>query len=235
MRSIFVIFFVLLVRCGVPRYTGCVQNPSFTLEQQLTRDGFSIIAGADEAGRGAWAGPIVAAAVILDPRVSIRGIKDSKLLTPKRREALYTEITGSAQWAIGSVGVADIDAHGIGWANVRALESAIHALQPKPGFAIIDGTLRLSLRVPYRSVINGDMLSTSIAASSIIAKVTRDRILTKMHDEFPAYGFDRHRGYGTAAHVAALHRHGITPHHRTSFSPIRYLLSGSAMTNDSPM
>lgn len=203
-----------------------MQHPTFLLEQQLLDQGYRRIAGADEAGRGAWAGPLVAAAVILDPTQRIAGLRDSKLLSPRQRDVLFDVIIASACWAVQCVAVADIDAHGIGWANARALEGAIRSLTPKPHYALVDGTLRLSLRLPFRSVIDGDALSESIAAASILAKVTRDRLLTAIHDKFPAYGFDHHRGYGTAAHRDALSRYGITPHHRTSFSPIRRLLSG---------
>lgn len=182
--------------------------------------------GVDEAGRGPWAGPVVAAAVVLDPAALPGGIDDSKQLPAARRDALFEAIRTSAAVGIGIASVAEIDALNILRANDLAMCRAVAALAPAPGAALIDGN-----RVPpgfpcrARAVVGGDGSVLSIAAASIVAKVTRDRIMDALAAEHPGYGWDTNRGYGTAAHRAALERLGVTQHHRRSFQPIRNILS----------
>ncbi|MFH1171474.1 MAG: ribonuclease HII [bacterium] len=194
-----------------------------TEEQRLQRSGYAIVAGADEAGRGAWAGPLIAAAVVLPEGMRISGLRDSKLLSSRQREALYNQIIACSSWAVGAVSVQQIDERGLGWANRTALESALLALTPRPDYALVDGLLKLTLPLPSRSIIHGDGRVAAIAAASIIAKVTRDRLLERLDADYPQYGFARHRGYGTHKHADALKRYGVTPHHRASFAPIRAL------------
>jgi len=190
-----------------------------TIENSLRRRGFDSVAGADEVGRGALAGPVVAAAVVLDPRRHIPGLRDSKLLTPAQRERLYTEITGSARWAVGSVTPADVDRLNVHRASLDALRQAIAALEPRPAFALIDGFRVPDLGVPQRGIAGGDRRCAAIAAASIVAKVTRDREMARLHEVDPRYGFDRHKGYATRAHLEAVARFGYSEAHRRTFRP----------------
>jgi ribonuclease HII len=198
--------------------------PDLTVEVAfLEFDG--TICGIDEAGRGPWAGPVVAAAVVLD-RVNIPpGLNDSKKLTAARRAALFDAIQASASVGVGIGTVEEIDALNILRANDLAMLRAIGALSPAPGAALIDGN-----RVPpgwpcrARALVGGDGRSLSIAAASIIAKVTRDRIMAGLAEAHPGYGWERNQGYGTSEHRAALERLGVTPHHRRSFRPIHNIL-----------
>lgn len=186
------------------------------------------IAGLDEAGRGALAGPVVAAAVILplddaDMQQHLAGVNDSKQLTAKQREALFARITRHAlAYGIGQEPAAVIDEFGIIPATKRAMQQALDQLKPQAEFLLIDGRIRLKNNpLPQQSVIRGDAQSVSIAAASILAKVTRDRLMVAEDARFPKYGFARHKGYGTEFHLAALAAHGPCPLHRHTFAPIR--------------
>ena len=189
------------------------------MENALRRRGFAHVAGADEAGRGALAGPVVAAAVVLDSRKHIAGLRDSKLLTAMQRERLYVEITGSARWAVASAAPDDVDRLNVHRASLDALRRAILALEPQPAFALVDGFRVPGLDLPQRAVIGGDRRCAAIAAASIVAKVIRDREMVGLHAVDPRYGFDRHKGYATRAHVDAVARFGYSDVHRRSFRP----------------
>jgi ribonuclease HII len=187
-------------------------------ERQLRDQGFARIAGVDEAGRGALAGPLVAAAVVLPEAFDLTGINDSKLLTPKARERAYARIVAEAEcWSVCRVMPARIDRVGLHRSNVWLLRRAVTLLQPAPDFVLTDGFPVRRLRLPCLSIKKGDRVAASVAAASIVAKVTRDRTMTRYHRRFPAYGFDHHRGYGTREHRAALDRLGPSPIHRLSF------------------
>jgi ribonuclease HII len=185
------------------------------------------IAGIDEAGRGALAGPVVAAAVILPLNNTIEtllyGVNDSKQLSAKKREALFELICQHAlAYGIGQQPAAVIDAIGILPANKLAMQTAVTQLTPTPQFLLIDGRIRLpQLNILQQSIIRGDSQSLSIAAASILAKVTRDRLMCELDGQFPHYGFAQHKGYGTELHRAAIAQHGPCPQHRHSFAPIR--------------
>jgi len=179
----------------------------------------------DEAGRGPWAGPVVAAAVILDPKHLHKGIDDSKKLKPQARDTLYETIMHTAQVGVGQASVEEIDTLNILAATMLAMQRAVAALPALPALALIDGNRLPALACPAKFVIRGDALSLSIAAASIIAKVTRDRLMTDMARDWPHYGFERHFGYGTPHHQSALATHGPCPHHRRSFAPIAALLA----------
>ncbi len=204
--------------------------PTLVEEMALFEQGYSFIAGLDEAGRGCLAGPVVAAAVILpfadDTAQRFTGVNDSKQLTSQARECLYDLIMQHAVSVGVGIGSAElIDERNILQATKYAMRSALTQLSPAPQALLLDA-LRLSdVTLPQRDIIKGDARSLSIAAASIIAKVTRDRLMLKLHEEYPAYGFDQHKGYGTTAHLAALRKHGATPHHRRSFAPVRELFS----------
>ncbi len=194
----------------------------------LYEQGYSFIAGLDEAGRGCLAGPVVAAAVILPldapALVSERltGVNDSKQLTFSTRERLYDVIMQHAlAVSIGVGSVELIDERNILQATKQAMRFALSQLSLSPHALLLDALLLPTVPLPQRSIIKGDARCLSIAAASIIAKVSRDRMMLQMHQDFPAYGFDQHKGYGTPAHLAALRVHGVTPHHRKTFSPIR--------------
>jgi ribonuclease HII len=183
-----------------------------------------IVAGVDEAGRGPLAGPVVAAAVILNPSALPHGINDSKQLSRSKRDALYEEILRTAHVGVGLVEAHVIDEINILQATLRAMREAVLALPCTPSYLLIDGNrLPTGLPCPAEAVVKGDSRSLSIAAASIIAKVTRDRIMEELDAHYPEYGFARHAGYGTKAHLEALERHGITPEHRKSFAPVRVL------------
>ncbi|WP_084688115.1 ribonuclease HII [Paraburkholderia oxyphila] len=191
-----------------------------------------IICGVDEAGRGPLAGPVTAAAVILDPARPIAGLDDSKALSAKAREALYDLIVERAlAWCVASASVEEIDSLNILHATMLAMRRAVEGLSVTPTLAKIDGNRCPVLPVRSEAVIGGDALVPSISAASIIAKVTRDRMLLDLHEAFPVYGFDAHAGYGTAQHLAALREHGPCEHHRRSFAPVReaYALHGIAL------
>ncbi len=202
--------------------------PDFFHETRLTGEFGTPVAGVDEAGRGPWAGPVVAAAVILDKNAIPPGLNDSKKLNEARREQLFAPITETAQVGIGIIGVEDIDRDNILRATMAAMALAIDHLPARPAIALIDGNRCPPLTCAAQALVKGDALSLSIAAASIIAKVTRDRIMRELALEFPQYGFEKHKGYGTKAHQQALSLHGVTRHHRRSFKPIRTLIENAA-------
>jgi len=206
--------------------------PDFSLEHAHAPFAEARIVGLDEVGRGPWAGPVVAAAAWLDPERVPRGLltrlDDSKKLTKKTREALYKALTESATVAIGEAGVAEIDATNILAASLLAMRRAVDALPFQPDFALVDGNRLPSLPCQAQAVVKGDSRSLSIAAASIVAKVTRDRYMAELAAQHPGYGWERNQGYGTREHREGLDRLGITVHHRRSFRPIHERLSLSA-------
>ena len=183
----------------------------------------ALVCGVDEAGRGPLAGPVVAAAVILDPAHLPAGLNDSKKLTAARREALYDLIHAQAHVGVGMASVEEIDRINILAASMLAMARAVAALPSTPAHALIDGNRSPELPCPATPIVKGDGRSLSIAAASIVAKVTRDRMMVEMAAAFPAYGFERHMGYGTKQHLAALEKDGPCPHHRKSFAPVAAL------------
>jgi ribonuclease HII len=190
-------------------------------ERTLRAQGFGRIAGADEAGRGALAGPLVAAAVILPAGFDLEGIADSKLLTPKARARAFDRIVRDAEcWSVCRVMPSRIDHRGLHRSNVWLLRRAIVRLELAPDYVLTDGFPVRKLPVPSLSIKKGDLVTASVAAASIVAKVTRDRMMDRYHRRFPEYGFDHHRGYGTAAHRDAIKRLGLTPIHRRSFKGV---------------
>jgi ribonuclease HII len=192
-----------------------------TEENLLRRFGFCRIAGADEVGRGCLAGPVYAAVVVLDPERHIPGLCDSKLATELARERLYEQILKrAAAWALAALEPAEIDAINIHRASLQAMHRAIYSLAPLPDCVLIDGRFFIpELLLPQRHIVHGDRRCSAIAAASIIAKVTRDRVMQTLHREDPRYGFDRHKGYATADHLAAVAKYGYSPVHRRSFRP----------------
>lgn len=188
-------------------------------EKKCYNDGYKYIAGIDEAGRGPLAGPVVAAAVILPKDCLIEGVNDSKKLSESKREKLYTEITEKAiAWGVGVVDNNTIDELNILNATRRAMHTAVETLQVKPDYILIDAEKKVDTNgIPYLPIIKGDALSISIAAASIIAKVTRDRMMYEYDEIFPMYGFGKHKGYGTKAHIEAIKENGICIIHRKSF------------------
>jgi ribonuclease HII len=206
--------------------------PTLEEEMALFEQGYSFIAGLDEAGRGCLAGPVVAAAVILpldDNNLAARfaGVRDSKQLTAQARERLFDVIMQHAPAvSVGIASVELIDERNILQATKCAMRSALAQLSLPAQALLLDALLLSDIPLPQRSIIKGDARCLSIAAASIIAKVTRDRLMLQLHEQYPSYGFDRHKGYGTPAHLAALRAYGVTPLHRKSFAPVRELLFG---------
>ena len=200
-------------------------QPDFSIESELIANGFQKIAGIDEAGRGPWAGPVVSASVILPIGLNIEGLNDSKKLTASERERLYSTIMSSAHVGIASTTSTEIDKLNIRIATLQAMRNSLLSLAVGADFALIDGRdVPENLPCPGKAVIKGDSKSISIAAASIIAKVTRDRFMANLALEFPNYGFEKHKGYGTALHSKALEMYGVTIHHRRSYRPIKKLL-----------
>ena len=186
--------------------------------------GYTIIAGIDEAGRGPLAGPVVAAAVILHPKRPVDGVNDSKKLSEKRREALFDQITNYAvAIGVGLVDAETIDRINILQATRQAMLDAVHALSLAPDHLLIDGITPISTSIHQQTIKQGDSRSASIAAASIIAKVTRDRLMLQYDQIYPDYGFAQHKGYGSAAHLAALHKYGPCPIHRMTFGGVKPL------------
>jgi ribonuclease HII len=191
-----------------------------TVENALRRIGLSRVAGADEVGRGCLAGPVVAAAVVLDPVAHIAGLADSKLVPPEEREALLPLIEQRAlAWAVAVVEPPEIDRLNIHRASLKALREAITALVPLPDAVLVDGFRVPDLVIPQRGIVKGDRRCAAIAAASIVAKVTRDRLMLALHGTDPRFGFDRHKGYATPEHLAAVARYGYSAAHRRSFRP----------------
>ncbi len=195
-------------------------KPDFSFEHLAFERGQSIVCGIDEAGRGPWAGPVVAAAVILDPRAFPDGLNDSKKLSPQKREALFEPICSASQFGIGIVDAATIDEINILQATYLAMRRAVAALKCQPHLALVDGNRAPQLLCPCQTIIGGDGKSLSIAAASILAKVTRDRLMVELHKQFPDYEFASHKGYGTALHAARLAEFGPCLVHRKSFKPV---------------
>lgn len=184
------------------------------------------VCGVDEAGRGPWAGPVSAAAVILDPVRTPAGLDDSKKLGERRRQALEVEIKASAlAWGVGFASVEEIAEINILQATGLAMRRAVEALAVAPAFILVDGSYRFDLPAPVRPVVRGDSLSASIAAASILAKTARDRVMVELDQAWPGYGFAAHKGYHAPVHVEALQRLGPCPAHRMSWAPIRALLN----------
>lgn len=184
-----------------------------------------LTAGVDEAGRGPLAGPVVVAAVILDPDRAIEGLDDSKKLSPTRRESLFLQIRRQAKcWSVVEIQADEIDRLNILQATMRGMERAVAGLDPAPSLALVDGNRTPELGCPVRAIVQGDRLEPAISAASILAKVTRDRLMVSMHAQYPQYGFDRHKGYPTAEHLERLATYGPCPLHRRSFAPVRNAL-----------
>jgi ribonuclease HII len=198
-------------------------RPTFRRERRALNRGVWPIAGCDEAGRGPLAGPVVAAAVILDPKRIPRGLNDSKKLLPEEREKLYDKICASAEVAVAYGSTARIDRDNILRASLWALARAVRALPIRPRLVFVDGRDKIDAGCDCEAVISGDAIVASIAAASIIAKVTRDRLMVQLGAAHPGYGFERHMGYSVPEHFAALTRLGPTIHHRRSFAPVAAL------------
>jgi ribonuclease HII len=199
--------------------------PDLALESALQSRGLRWIAGVDEAGRGPLAGPVAAAAVILPPGFVCPGLDDSKKLSPARREKLHAALTGHPDliWSVATADVGEIDRLNILRATHLAMRRAVEGLARQPDHCLIDGLPVRDFPWPHDAIVKGDSRSLSIAAASIIAKVTRDRIMLEIDREFPQFGFARHQGYGTREHLAALRIHGPCRHHRRSFQPVAQL------------
>ncbi len=201
-------------------------SPAEPRQKRLDWDPVGLVAGVDEAGRGPLAGPVVAAAVILDDRKPIRGLADSKALTPLRRDRLYDLIRANALCcSVGEASVDEIERLNILQATLLAMRRAVAGLRLKPVKVLVDGNRLPPLDIPALAVVGGDAKVRAISAASIVAKVTRDRLLVQLHDEFPQYGFATHKGYGTRAHLEALRLHGPCVHHRRLFSPVAAALA----------
>ena len=197
-------------------------RPNFALESELWGRGVMAVAGVDEVGVGALAGPVIAAAVILAPGTIIKGLADSKLLTAKRREALFAVISEcTVAIGVGRSEVEEVDRINVYWAAMKARRRAVGALGVIPDHVLVDGKRRIAgCRLSQTPVVGGDALVSSIAAASIVAKVTRDSLMVEYAQLYPGYGFERHKGYGTADHIQALGRLGPLPLYRSSFTPV---------------
>jgi ribonuclease HII len=206
------------------------QKPSFAEEKALYKEGFRFIAGVDEVGRGALMGPVVAAAVIMPENIKARWkskVRDSKQLSAGVREYLSPYIQSTAiSFGIGSITNDIIDTVGIARATCMAMISAIQQLSPQPQFLLIDYVHLHELLMPQKGIVDGDSLCFSIACASIIAKVYRDRLVVEMDKDYPGYGFAKHKGYGTKAHIACLQKKGPCPLHRRSFRPVNDIING---------
>jgi ribonuclease HII len=200
--------------------------PQHNTQASLFEIGDAIVCGVDEAGRGPLAGPVMAAAVILDPQRPIAGLRDSKKLSEAKRESLAEEIKKHAlAWAIAECSVAEIDTLNILQASMLAMRRAVEALKITPELALIDGNRCPVMAVRSEAIIKGDDKVPAISAASILAKTARDRALAELHTTYPQYAFDQHKGYPTALHLARLQEHGVSPVHRTSYAPVRKLLN----------
>lgn len=204
--------------------TSRLRWPTFELEAAELQLGFGPIAGVDEAGRGPWAGPVVAAAVILRPECIPHGLNDSKVMDSQARDVAFDQIMACAEVGIGIADVARIDRDNILQATLYAMTQAISSLPQTPGLVLVDGNRLPQLTCPARAIVKGDAKCVSIAAASIIAKVTRDRLMIALSRLHPGYGFERHKGYGVPEHKVALAKLGVSPHHRRTFKPIQLLL-----------
>ncbi|MBL4906487.1 MAG: ribonuclease HII [Sneathiella sp.] len=204
-----------------------MKNPDLSLEKKET----GIVVGLDEVGRGPFAGPVVAAAVILDPANIPEGIQDSKKLSKIKRENLFDQILATSMVGIGEASPSEIDEFNILQATFLAMRRAFETLDKSPDVALVDGNRDPKLGIPTRLIVKGDSISLSIAAASIVAKVTRDRKMCALAKQFPHYGWEKNSGYGTLEHRKGLSLFGITPQHRRSFAPIRKILESSETPN----
>jgi len=204
----------------LPKGVIAVAPPTFRRERALFKRGIWPVAGCDEAGRGPLAGPVVAAAVVLDPARVPRGLDDSKRLTAEEREKLFEKICATSAFAVAFASPARIDRDNILRASLWALARAVHALPEMPKHVFVDGRDKLALPCDCDAVIGGDGMVASIAAASIIAKVTRDRLMSALAQDCPGYGFEQHKGYAVPEHLEALDRLGPSAHHRSLFAPV---------------
>jgi len=203
--------------------------PTLEFEETCWSQGLGMIAGVDEAGRGPLAGPVVAAAVILPQGMTIEGVDDSKLLSEKRREKLYVDIISAAlSFGVGIVSHEVIDRINIYQASILAMRKALEELDRPFDIVLADGNSFRHEAWRYQNIIDGDARSVTIAAASVVAKVTRDRLMREYHEQYPQYGFDRHKGYGTKFHLQALREHGMCPIHRRSFRMPEREVTGEA-------
>jgi ribonuclease HII len=224
----------------MPRKTGATRlplnepilRPTFRRERRALNKGIFPVAGCDEAGRGPLAGPVVAAAVVLDPQCIPRGLNDSKKLDAAAREALYENICACAHVSVAFGSVERVDRDNILRASLWALARAVKALPMRPKLVFVDGNMKIDCGCDCQAVVSGDALIASIAAASIVAKVTRDRLMKRLGLEFPGYGFERHMGYSVPEHFEALARLGPTIHHRKSFAPVAAKLALLAGASD---
>ncbi|WP_460273077.1 ribonuclease HII [Celeribacter sp. ULVN23_4] len=199
--------------------------PDYSFEEAATRRGYARIVGVDEVGRGPLAGPVVAAAVWLDPEAIPMGLNDSKALTAKRREALYDEIFAKADVSIASCSVEEIDEINILQASLRAMERAVAGLKLKADYVLVDGNkVPPAFGLDAEAIVKGDARSVSISAASIVAKIWRDRLMVDLAQQYPGYGWEKNAGYGTKIHMEGLRDLGVTPHHRRSFKPVHNIL-----------
>jgi ribonuclease HII len=212
------------------------KDPTLEIERSLFAEGRRTVAGVDEAGRGPLAGPVVAAAIRLSPedcaRLETLGLRDSKLLSARRREELYETLQVTADIGVSVVGAATIDRIGIAAANHRAMCRAVARLREAPDFVLVDGSGLPDWDVPCRAVVAADRRCLSVAAASIVAKVTRDRIMTELDLLYPGYGFAQHKGYSTGLHLERLRAIGPSPVHRRSFAPMRLTGAGEVGSGD---
>ncbi|MFY0595329.1 MAG: ribonuclease HII [Cognatishimia sp.] len=200
-------------------------KPDYELEKLAIFRGATSVVGVDEVGRGPLAGPVMAAAVVLDPDRIPEGLNDSKKLGVKRRETLYEQILEVADVGFGEASVEEIDDINILQASLLAMQRAVHDLRSLPDYALVDGKfIPKGLNIPAEGIVKGDAKSVSISAASIVAKIRRDQMMESLAQQFPGYGWERNAGYPTKEHREAIHRLGITPHHRRSFRPIHNIL-----------
>jgi len=205
----------------------------FKPEQGLWDQGYSQIAGVDEAGRGPLAGPVVAAAVVLPGFVELPGLRDSKKLTPQARQKLAVKIKKvSIDWSVSLSTVSEILCYNIYWASLLAMKRAVLGLRCKPDHLLVDGFAIKDMDIPQKPLVGGDGICASIAAASILAKVTRDELMKVLHLMYPQYGFRNHKGYATREHLRALEKYGPCPVHRTGFAPVKKALPGESNLND---
>lgn len=210
------------------------ENGLWAFERVLQRSGFAHVAGADEAGRGACAGPLVVAAVVLPPgrRGEVPGLADSKLLTEPARERAYAEVLARARcWSVVVVPAAEVDRCGLHVMNLRAMRQAVGRLDPAPSYALTDGFAVSGLPAPALALWKGDRVAACVAAASVVAKVTRDRLMVELDRDYPEYGFAVHKGYVVPEHTAALRRHGPCPEHRRSYVNVR---AAQVLTDSGP-
>jgi ribonuclease HII len=206
----------------------------YTYENEARNAGFSTIAGVDEVGRGPLAGPVVVAACILPDRFSLEGLNDSKQLTKEKREQIFDILSTNplVRYSISVFDHTEIDRLNILQATLLGMQEAIMKLEPNPDFVLIDGNRGPKIDIPYKAIVDGDKKSASIAAASVIAKVTRDNLMLELDRKYPLWKFSQHNGYGTKLHLKLIQEHGVSPVHRQSFSPVRLFLKKSALPRE---